>query len=266
MTRLVHISDLHFGRADPDLVGPLSDAVRAAAPDLVVVAGDFVQRARRSHFREARAFLSGLGLPWMGVPGNHDLPLFNVFLRLFDPYRPYRHWISRDLSPEFKLDDIVILGIDTSDPYAHQRGRISTREIDRIAEGIAGAGDRLPLIVAHHPFHHAPELEKKLMLNGPEALETWAECRPHVILSGHLHRWLFEPFASRQGLEKTLQLHCGTSASSRRRGDPNDFAIIDCAADTVTATRMVARDRRFVIDTTVTFVVADDRWHRLSPG
>jgi len=263
MTRLVLISDLHFGRADPDLVAPLARAVRAASPDHVVVAGDFVQRARGSHFREAHSFMEGLRLPWSGVPGNHDIPLFNVFLRLVDPYRPYRRWISDDRTPRVELDDVVLLGLDTSDPCSHQRGHISKREIARIADGMAETEDRLPVIVAHHPFHQAPELDKTLMRNAETALEAWSACRPHMILSGHLHQWLFEPFLSRKG-SRTLQLHCGTAVSSRRRGHSNDFAVLDCRPHRVTATRMIARDRRFEPETAASFVVADGRWQSVA--
>ena len=77
--RLVLLTDLHFGRAQPDLVQPLLDSVAEAAPDLVVIAGDFVQRARDSQFDMARSFLDRLSAPWLAVPGNHDIPTRFLF-------------------------------------------------------------------------------------------------------------------------------------------------------------------------------------------
>ncbi len=265
MTRLVLVSDLHFGRDDPELLDPLANAIREAGPDLVLVAGDFVQRARASQFSKAREFMDGIGLPWIGVPGNHDIPLYNLFLRLLAPYRRYKRWISTEREPRVELDDALILGLDTTDPFAHQRGRITENAMRRIGDEIAGADRRLPIVLAHHPFHHAAHVEKNLMIGAPRALERWSEQGPHIILSGHLHRWLFEPFVRRKGANMTLQLHCGTGLSHRLRGDPNDFAILDCAGNQVAVHRMVARKGQFVPDTSVRYKASSHGWEKLDP-
>src|SRR5207253_1287181 len=78
MRTIVHLSDVHFGRVDAAIVAPLVDTIRAIAPDLVAVSGDLTQRARRAQFRAARAFLDRLPVPQLVVPGNHDVPLFNL--------------------------------------------------------------------------------------------------------------------------------------------------------------------------------------------
>ncbi|MXQ09748.1 metallophosphoesterase [Alphaproteobacteria bacterium GH1-50] len=262
MTRLVLISDLHFGREDPELLRPLLAAIDEARPDLVVMAGDFVQRARNTQFEPAARFMADIGRPWLGVPGNHDIPLFNLFLRLVDPYRAYRRWIADDLEPMLELDHALVLGLNTSDPLAHQRGRVSETDIRRIGERIAAAGERLPVIVAHHPFHHTPDIEKKLMVGAPRALDHWADCGPHIILSGHLHQWLFEPFIRRKGANMTLQLHCGTGLSKRLRGQPNDFAILDCAPREVVVTRMVADEDGFRRAERTSCTVGETGWTR----
>ena len=56
-TRLIHLSDLHFGRDRPELMRPLLDAVNGLSPDLVAISGDLTQRAFDSQFRAARAFI-----------------------------------------------------------------------------------------------------------------------------------------------------------------------------------------------------------------
>ena len=60
MTRLVHLSDLHFGAHDEAIVAAVEREVDKAGPDLVIISGDFTQRARTEQFREACAFLERL--------------------------------------------------------------------------------------------------------------------------------------------------------------------------------------------------------------
>jgi hypothetical protein len=74
MRTLVHVSDLHAGRLDPSVLRPLVTAIRGARPDLVVVSGDFTQRATIPQFEQARAFLEALERPTLAIPGNHDVP------------------------------------------------------------------------------------------------------------------------------------------------------------------------------------------------
>ena len=265
MTRLIQISDLHFGRDRPELVGPLTDAIRAAEPDLVLMAGDFVQRARDGQFAEARAFMDGLGLDWMAVPGNHDVPLFDIWSRLTDPYGAYARHIAQDREPREEIGDALILGLDTTDPHSHQRGAVTPADIARIAAEIAEHGaDRTVIVLAHHPFHQSAEVEKKLMTGAPDALAAWAEAGPHMVLTGHLHTWLVEPFVTRKGARMTLQVHAGTGLSTRKRGEPNDFAILDLAGDRVDVTRMAEEDGTFAPLGTDGFRRSAGGWQRLS--
>ena len=94
MRTLAHISDLHFGRLDRAVLPALARAIRAARPDVVVVSGDLTQRARRREFAEAREFLDCLPEPQIVVPGNHDVPLYDVASRWLRPLASYRHHIS----------------------------------------------------------------------------------------------------------------------------------------------------------------------------
>ena len=57
MRTIVHLSDIHFGRVDSRLVAPLVSTIHTVAPNLVAISGDLTQRARRSEFQQARAFL-----------------------------------------------------------------------------------------------------------------------------------------------------------------------------------------------------------------
>ena len=96
MKTIVHLSDLHFGRVDARIVTPIIQRVRAVNPDLVAVSGDFTQRARRGQFIQARMFLDALPFPKFVVPGNHDVPLYDVAARLLNPFGGYRRYIAED--------------------------------------------------------------------------------------------------------------------------------------------------------------------------
>ena len=238
--RLVLLTDLHFGRAQPDLVPPLLDSIADTNPDLIVIAGDFVQRARAGQYRAARAFVDRLQHPWIAVPGNHDIPLFNIISRALTPRAAYRRWIAPQTEPMVETDDAIVVGLDTTHRWSHQRGLIRPAQIDRVCRIIDNAGDRTVIVMAHHPFHQKPQVEKKVMKGAASALTAWSDCGPHVILSGHLHTWTIEPFVAQKSRSMTLQVHCGTGLSTRLRGDPNEYAILDIAGETFCATRMTA--------------------------
>src|SRR6185369_12841939 len=99
MRTLAHLSDLHFGRVDSAILNPLVKTIQALKPDLVAVSGDLTQSARSEQFKEAREFLDALPSPQIVVPGNHDVPLHNVFARFATPFENYRRWISDNLEP-----------------------------------------------------------------------------------------------------------------------------------------------------------------------
>ncbi|UWQ21487.1 metallophosphoesterase [Jannaschia sp. W003] len=262
--RVALIADLHFGRVDDGVPARLLQSIRAEQPDLVLVAGDFVQRARASQFRPARAFVDSLPAPWLAVPGNHDIPLLNLPLRWTDALAPYRRWIAEDPEPRHETDTAVILGVDTTDPWSHQRGRVDRRQRERVAKTIrAERGRRTVVVMAHHPFHHGEEIEKKLMRGAPAALRLWAEAGPHVILSGHLHAWLVEPFVTREGGRETLQVHVGTGLSNRLRGSANEYAVLELDHPRIDVRRMVAgEDGAFAQIESHPYLAMPEGWRR----
>jgi len=86
----MHISDLHAGPPfNPALARQMAHEAHELRPDLLVASGDFVQRADfASQWRTIAAFLRTLPEPRLVIPGNHDVPLFNLFRRFFSPARP----------------------------------------------------------------------------------------------------------------------------------------------------------------------------------
>src|SRR3989442_14173606 len=139
MRTLVHLSDLHFGRVDQNLIAPLIRSVAEVKPDLVAVSGDLTQRARSQQFREARAFLDSLPQPQIVVPGNHDVPLHNVFTRFLQPFDKYKRFITDDLQPVYADDEIVVVGVNTARSLTIKGGRINEEQVAGIREKLCGS-------------------------------------------------------------------------------------------------------------------------------
>src|SRR6202171_469237 len=153
MRTLVHLSDLHFGRVDERVVGPLVAAVNEIKPDLVAISGDLTQRARSEQFREARAFLDRLPQPQIVVPGNHDVPLHNVFARFIQPLAKYKRFITDDLQPVYADEEIVVVGVNTARSVTIKGGRINEEQVAGIREKLCGSSEELvKVVVTHHPF------------------------------------------------------------------------------------------------------------------
>src|SRR5690348_5740439 len=146
MPRLVHLSDLHFGAHDEQLVAAVETRVDELKPDLVVVSGDFTQRARTEQFREACQFLERLqhsGHEVLGVPGNHDVPLYDVLRRFLSPLARYRRFIDDNLCPFRELPGAAVLGINTARSATFKSGKINGEQIEFVRQTFERADSSL---------------------------------------------------------------------------------------------------------------------------
>lgn len=228
MRTIVHLSDLHFGRIDPGIPDALARDVAAVAPDLVVVSGDLTQRARRHEFRAARAFLETLPKPQIVVPGNHDIPLYNVLWRLFRPLARYRAHISDITEPFYADAEMAIAGINTARSLTFKNGRVSEAQVATICGTLRAQPDGVVrIVVTHHPFETAAR-DEDIVGRAAMAMAAFARCRIDLILSGHLHVNRIASSAARYriGGRAALLLQAGTATSSRRRDEPNSYNVI----------------------------------------
>jgi 3',5'-cyclic AMP phosphodiesterase CpdA len=230
MRTLVHLSDIHFGRVDSATVKPLIAAVSRACPDVVAISGDLTQRARPAEFREARAFLDLLPQPQVVVPGNHDIPLHNLYARLVGGFDQYQTFISADLEPFYIDREIAVAGINTARPSAWKGGRINAEQLHRAHERLCSADcGQLKVVVTHHPFE-LPEGMRTSSLVGRAhmAMSRLAECGADLFLAGHLHLGYTAHTAERYNIagHSALVVQAGTATSTRGRGEANSFNII----------------------------------------
>ena len=153
MRTLIHLSDLHFGRVDPAIPDRLLAFIQGVRPDLVAISGDFTQRARTAEYVEADEFLRQIPFPAILVPGNHDVPLRNLFLRFFRGLDGYRRYLTDDLQPFFCDEEIAVAGVNTARAWTWKDGRINRAQLKKLRESFAGlAGEQMRIVVTHHPF------------------------------------------------------------------------------------------------------------------
>ncbi len=272
MRTIVHLSDLHFGRVDAALLAPLRALVARLAPDLVVVSGDLTQRARSEEFQEARAFLDSLPGPQMVVPGNHDVPLYNVFTRFLTPLRKFRRYITADLQPEYVDGEMVVLGINTARSLTFKDGRVSHEQVDHLRQRLAGLDQNLiRVIVTHHPFDLPDNFkEDDLVDRAPMAMDMFARAGVDLLLAGHLHashagstahRYKFPGYAA-------LMVQAGTATSTRGRGESNSFNVIRVEPDTIEVERYSWQEAgaAFESASTETFERRGDIWASTRPA
>ena len=257
------MSDLHFGRDRAELLAPLLLAVNQLDPDVMVISGDLTQRATAAQFSAAAAFIGNLAAPVITIPGNHDLPLHNLFWRVVLPWRRYRHWINADLEPKFVDTEIAVIGVNTVNRFAWQQGWFRARAIRRVCAEFGGSTDkRTHIVVVHHPLEHLPDEHKRLMRNASRGIQALSDCGADVVLSGHLHNWRADPFATVDGRRSAVQVHAGTSLSNRLRGEVNDFNLLEIEQGKITVHRHAFSDATstFTAVASVTFIAGLGGW------
>lgn len=236
MARIAHLSDLHFGAHDDRLVAAVEEWVDEAKPDLVVISGDFTQRAKTEQFKQACQFLERLkaaGHEVLGVPGNHDVPLYDVLRRFLSPLTRYRRFIDDTLCPYLELSGAAVLGINTARSLTFKDGRINEEQIAFIRESFARTKpDTARILVTHHPMFALP------VGDGPQlgeavgrqemALRVVAEAGVDMLLAGHNHR--ASTHHARDLVTDAgpaLVIQAGTATSTRLRDEEQSFNLIE---------------------------------------
>lgn len=228
MRIVAHISDLHFGRDDEAVADGLARELERVRPSLVVVSGDLTQRARRAQFGAAARFLARLPAPFVVVPGNHDIPLFDVVRRALSPLARYRRFITSDLAPRFDDTELCVLGLNTARPYRWKDGVIDPGQIALLRERFAAGDGRLRVLVTHHPLAPRPhDAQPALVRRGREALRAAAEAQVDLALAGHLHQgYLADVRPAGEGSRTVMVMQAGTAISNRRPHEPNSYNLL----------------------------------------
>lgn len=259
MKTILHFSDIHFGGPQaPNWAEAILAQISAIKPTVVVVSGDLTQRARTAQFREARAFLDRISAPLIVVPGNHDVPLWNVVDRFLSPLEKYKRWITSDLNPAYEDDELLVMGLDSTRSFTIKGGVIDRDDLQAVKQRLClPASDKLKALVVHHPLVQPPGFEHEDAVGGVKrALKLFAECGVDMVLTGHLHESHITMHS--QAGHDILLVQAGTAASLRGRGSErlkNSFNLIEVGYQEIKATSYINSDNSsaFLPSTTKTW-------------
>lgn len=228
MARIAHLSDIHFGAHDPRIVAATEEWLLQHKPDLIVISGDLTQRAKVEQFREASEYLRRLrsgGFATLVVPGNHDVPLYDVFARFAAPLDRYKRFIDDDLCPWFENDEIAVLGINTARSLTIKDGRINREQIAMLCKRFAAvAKGKTRILVTHHPLFAMPIEEDGKLTEAVgrhrHAVKAVADAGVHLALAGHFHRTYAEAALKMvETADNVLVIQAGTATSTRLRNN-----------------------------------------------
>lgn len=186
---MLHLSDLHFGRNDKrESIEALAHLIEDIRPELVIASGDLTHRGLRSQHERAAAFLKGLELPLLAIPGNHDIP-YTFPKRFTSPWLEFeRLW--EETEPVFRSDSLVVAGLNSVRPWRHQSGRLRDAQVARAREVFRNAPDgAFRICTFHHHLLGAPwRSRKKPVAKRNRVLAGLVEAGADLILAGHIHQ------------------------------------------------------------------------------
>ncbi|WP_052573466.1 metallophosphoesterase [Haloferula sp. BvORR071] len=264
MIRILHLSDPHFGAADPAIAARFLAQAAELAPDLTVLSGDLTMRARRRELIEARNFVERLPRPRLVIPGNHDIPALNQpFHRLFAPFKRYREVFGQELEPVHTAPGLHVVGMNSNKAFNPKLdwslGHLSAENLRRADQRLSGAPGSFRVLVLHHPLI-APEGHKRDVVQPlAELQELIARHRVDLVLCGHFHCSHMAAIGP-QGAWHCVVSQAATVCSTRLQGEPQGFHMIQVEGGLIEIERFVYGGENFELEKTFTFTRVEEGW------
>jgi 3',5'-cyclic AMP phosphodiesterase CpdA len=261
LTRVLHVSDLHFGRNDkPESIEALARLVEEIRPELVIASGDLTHRGLRTQHERAASFLRGLELPLLAIPGNHDIP-YSFPRRFTRPWAEFeRLWETTE--PVYRSETVVAAGLNSVRPWRHQSGRVRGAQVASAAEAFRHSPDgALRVAVLHHHLLGAPwRSRKKPVARRNLVLAGLVEAGADLILAGHIHqstiaeRREFE--LSAPGGERAVVVSIAPGFGQprpNRRGEARGLHVYEVGSDALRTLTYIWRDDGWALTAVRTF-------------
>ena len=249
-TRILHLSDLHFGTGDDAAIHEAIGVFAAESrPELIVATGDLTHRGRPEQHDRAAAFLRGLGAPAVAIPGNHDIP-YSFPARFSEPWRQFdRVWGTTE--PVYSTDAVHLVGVNSVRPWRHQSGGVRDVQLARVAERLAAAPQSALRVVAlHHQLIGAPwRTRKRPVARRNHVLGSFVDAGAELIIGGHIHqgtvseRHEFEVLDSgARGVVLSIAPGLGRPRP-HRRGEACGCVLYDADSESITVETSIWRGR-----------------------
>ncbi|MGM9455229.1 metallophosphoesterase family protein [Legionella bozemanae] len=223
--KIIHISDLHFGMHNPEIIESLLDDLTLLNPDVIIISGDLTQRARSEQYKQLLGFLQRLTMPLLIVPGNHDIPFDNPIYRFLHPFKRYKEYISAQLEVSFNNKEVNILGVNSATPYQIKDGRLSQKTLGRIKNHFSCNSKQLNILFFHHNLKYFSGMHHPLN-NAEEFIDYLKESPIHIVCTGHLHYANLTLITKNQG-EQCALLHAGSTSCLRTKDEKNSYYSIN---------------------------------------
>ncbi|HHF7346919.1 TPA: metallophosphoesterase [Legionella feeleii] len=227
--RIIHISDLHFGMHQDHIKEAFLAELALLKPVVIIISGDLTQRAKAYQFELLQSFLRCLPGKVLVVPGNHDIPLYNLLGRIFYPFKAYKKYIAKHFNAQLSTDSLTILGINSVDPHQIKDGRLSSKVIKKIKQYFRLEKKAVNILFFHHNFDHIEGLHKPLE-NEMEFLSFLRGSDIDIVCTGHLH-YAHVGLIRKDNMKPCVILHAGTLLCTRSKDGLNSYFVIDLEGD-----------------------------------
>lgn len=227
MQKIIHISDIHFGREEKSIVDALIAKINKEDPNIIVVSGDLTQRAKKREFQKAEMFLNELDFPKVIIPGNHDIPLYNLFERVINPFRKFDIYFQN--FNRYENDELSIVGLNSVRNLRWKSGKLTIDYLENSTAQLKKKDNiKLNIVVMHHNLLHLPSSKESGKLFRTKLMQKWIfDNKIDLILFGHDHKSMIKPILfDDDNIFDFILIQAGSATSTRRRGNSNSFNLI----------------------------------------
>ena len=249
LTRVLHLSDLHFGAGDDDAIERGAPVlIERFRPELIVASGDLSHRGREAQLASASRFLRSLGPPVLAIPGNHDIP-YTFPARFTHAFREFeQQWETTE--PLYSSPTLHVVGLNSVRPWRHQSGGIRAGQLAAAAERLRDAQpSAFQIVVLHHHLIGAPwRSRKKPVSRRNHVLAALVDAGADLILAGHIHQAAVSErheFEISRGGERGAVVSVAPGLGQprpKRQGEARGVHVYDVADEVLRVQTFVWRD------------------------